>query len=214
LIPGNLVKKIRAMRDIAIVSIEWDVLDLADSLPDYRVVGFIDRIGSDSGDVPILGDDLEWRRIESEHPGLKAVLAIDPPHVRRRLFSAYGSEALIGLVSPDAHIGRNVTIGHATIVQIGVIVMPRVKIGRSCKLNVNGAVHHDCVIGDFCTVSPGALLLGAVTLGDGVYVGAGSIIRQRCRIGDGATIGAGAVVVSDVQSGVTVVGVPASRRLC
>jgi sugar O-acyltransferase (sialic acid O-acetyltransferase NeuD family) len=199
--------------DIVIVSIEWDVLDLADCLPDYRVVGFIDRGGSDSGDVPVLGDDTEWHRIEKERPGLKAVLAIDTPQIRQKLFSVYGSNALIGLVSPNAHIGRDVTIGHATIVQVGVILMPRVSIGKSCKLNVNATVHHDCVIGDFCTLAPGAHLLGTVIVGDGVYVGAGSIIRQNCRVGDGATIGAGAVVLSDVPAGATVVGVPASRRL-
>jgi sugar O-acyltransferase (sialic acid O-acetyltransferase NeuD family) len=205
--------KISSVRDIAIISIEWDVLDLAESLPDYRMVGFIDRKGLDSGDLAILGDDLDWPRIQKEHPGLKAVLAVDAPQVRQRLFSAYGSETLIGLASLQAHIGRNVTIGPATIIQIGVTVMPRVRIGRSCKLNVNATVHHDCIVGDFCTLAPGAHLLGTVTLGDRVYVGAGSIIRQRCRIGSGATIGAGAVVVSDVEPGATVVGVPASRRL-
>jgi acetyltransferase-like isoleucine patch superfamily enzyme len=73
---------------------------------------------------------------------------------------------------------------------------------------------HDCTIGDFVTLAPGALVNGAVEIGDGAYVGAGAVIKQGAagaprRIGAGAVIGMGAVVTRDVADGETVVGNPA-----
>ena len=70
-------------------------------------------------------------------------------------------------------------------------------------------VSHDCVIGDYVSVSPGALINGNVTVEDDVFVGTGAIILPGRHIGRGATIGAGAVVTKDVPPGATAVGVPA-----
>jgi acetyltransferase-like isoleucine patch superfamily enzyme len=49
-----------------------------------------------------------------------------------------------------------------------------------------------------------------VTIGDDVWIGIGAIILKGVRIGDGARVDAGAVVTSDVPSGATVSGNPAS----
>ncbi|MEO2037445.1 MAG: DapH/DapD/GlmU-related protein, partial [Martelella sp.] len=74
-------------------------------------------------------------------------------------------------------------------------------------------IEHDCVIGDFVTLAPGAKVNGNITIGDHVYIGSGAVIRQGTTIGPGATIGMGAVVLRDVPPGVTVVGNPAKALL-
>ena len=44
-----------------------------------------------------------------------------------------------------------------------------------------------------------------------MQVGTGARVLGKLEIGDGAQIGANAVVLSDVEAGTTVVGVPAKR---
>ena len=201
------------MQPIAIVSLEWDVVDLIESLGVYAIVGFFEASSiCATRDFRHLGGDEAWPKIRTDIPDLKIALAIDFPAARARLFAHYGAAA-IQIRSANAYVSPRADIGEGSIVQRGVTVMPHAEIGTACKLNVNCTVHHDARIGAFSTLAPGSQVLGNVTIEDRVYVGAGAVIRQRCRIGEGAVVGAGAVVVEDVPPGAVVVGVPAKRRL-
>ena len=80
-----------------------------------------------------------------------------------------------------------------------VIVNPKARIGKNCK------IHGNCCIG-----SNGGYPDYSPVIGDNVDIGQGAQILGDIRIADGVRIGAGAVVVKDVLTpGVTVVGVPA-----
>lgn len=199
---------------IAIVSIKWDVVDLIASLNCFDILGLFDTNRNGSvGDFRYLGPDEAWKSVKRDDPLLKVALAIDQPTARARLFNHYGSDAVVTLRSHHAHVASRTQIGHGSIVQRGVSLMPNARIGVACKLNVNVFVDHDCRIADFTTLAPGSTVFGGVTIEEGVYVGAGAIIHQGHRVGSGATVGAGAVVVKDVPPYAVVVGVPASRRL-
>ena len=79
-----------------------------------------------------------------------------------------------------------------------IIVNPKARIGRNCK------IHGNCCIG-----STGGYPDDSPIIGDNVDIGQGAQILGGIRIADGVRIGAGAVVVKDIlDSGVTVVGVP------
>lgn len=79
-----------------------------------------------------------------------------------------------------------------------VIVNPKARIGRNCK------IHGNCCIG-----STGGYPDNSPVIGDNVDIGQGAQILGGISIADGVRIGAGAVVVKDVlEPGVTVVGVP------
>jgi sugar O-acyltransferase (sialic acid O-acetyltransferase NeuD family) len=199
---------------IAIVSLEWDVVDLIESINEHRIIGFFDACAELSArDLPYLGRDDAWPKMRSEIAGLKVALAIDTPLARKRLYDYYGGSAIVSLQSPCAHVSNRASVGPGCIIQRGVNVLPYARIGDGCKLNVNCAVHHEAEVDACSTLAPGSQILGNVIVGEQVYVGAGAVIRQRCRIGNAALIGAGAVVVEDVPPGATVVGVPATRRL-
>ena len=202
------------LQPIALVSLEWDVVDLIESIGAYRIVGFFDPAPKGStGEFAHLGPDEAWPDVSATTPGLRIALAIDDSAIKSRLFDRYGRVAIVTLQSAHAYVSPRATLGHGAIIQRGVTVMANARLGIGCKVNVNGTLHHDVTLGDFCTLAPGAQLLGNVTLGPRVYVGAGAIVRQRCSVGADAVIGAGAVVVRDVAAGATVVGVPANRRL-
>jgi UDP-perosamine 4-acetyltransferase len=136
-------------------------------------------------------------------------MAVDPTSLKAKLAVSYGEEHFVTVIAPDAFVARSAQVGAGCVVQSDVRLMPKVRLGRFVKVNIGAAVHHDCTVGNFCTLAPGSRLLGNVTLEDQVYIGAGAVVLNRLRIGKGATIGAGAVVTKDVAAGVTVIGVPA-----
>lgn len=70
-------------------------------------------------------------------------------------------------------------------------------------------IHPDAKIGPNCMIFHQVTLAGAVELGGHVDVGAGAKLLGPLRVGDHARIGANAVVTSDVDTGQTVVGIPA-----
>ena len=79
-----------------------------------------------------------------------------------------------------------------------VIVNPKARIGKNCK------IHGNCCIG-----SDGGYPDDSPVIGDNVDIGQGAQILGGIRIVDNVRIGAGAVVVKDILTpGVTVVGIP------
>jgi acetyltransferase-like isoleucine patch superfamily enzyme len=70
-------------------------------------------------------------------------------------------------------------------------------------------IEHDVRIGQFVTVSPGAVVCGGTELGEGSVIGAGATIIEKVTIGAGSLVGAGALVLEDVEPNVVVVGNPA-----
>lgn len=103
----------------------------------------------------------------------------------------------------------DVIIGQGACLSPFVTLTSNIRIGQCFHANLYSYVEHDCVIGDFVTLAPGAKVNGNVTIGNRAYIGAGAIIRQGVSIGAGATIGMGAIVTSDVPPSMTVVGNPA-----
>jgi sugar O-acyltransferase (sialic acid O-acetyltransferase NeuD family) len=195
---------------VIVVSLEPDVLDLLGSCEDIEVLGFFDQ-SSASKDmlVPNLGTDQAWQAFRNRDPTLKAVLAIDPPHLRERLVTHYGLDHLITIIAPSAFVSPTARLGHGSIVQRGVLVGRNARLGTAVKLNCGAQIHHDATIGDFTTVAPGARILGSVCIGSRSYIGAEAVILPRVKVGKGSVIGAGAVVSRDVDDGVVVKGVPA-----
>ena len=94
-----------------------------------------------------------------------------------------------------------------------VTLTSNISVGRCFHANLYSYVEHDCTIGDFVTLAPGAKVNGNVTICDHAYIGAGAVIRQGVTIGASAVVGMGAVVTRDVPPGETVVGNPAKTLI-
>ncbi len=121
-------------------------------------------------------------------------IAIGDPATREAVYNANKDVCITyPIICPGAQTTVNVTFGSCVIV------------------NLNATIGHDCVIGDFATISPGANISGNVTLGKRCYIGTGAAIIEGVTICDDVVIGAGAVVVKDITEPGTYVGVPAKR---
>lgn len=120
--------------------------------------------------------------------------------MKHKFTNAIHSSAIL---SPFSSIGVGCMILH------GVIVQANVNMGNHVILNTGCKVDHDCEIGDFVHIAPGAILCGTVGVGEGTLVGAGAIILPGVHIGKWAVIGAGSVVTRDIPDNEVHAGNPA-----
>lgn len=101
----------------------------------------------------------------------------------------------LGFTIPFDISGPGLSIAHYGY----LVISSNAQIGANCR------IHSGVNIG-----ASGGRTEAAV-VGDNVYIGPGAKIIGNVKIGNNAVIGANAVVVNDVESGVTVGGVPAMK---
>ncbi|HRI24252.1 MAG TPA: acetyltransferase [Ferruginibacter sp.] len=178
-----------------------------------KVTGYCDREQKEINPfhLPYVGT-------ETSDAGLKALnehgffIAIGDNAIRSNVFASLESKGLkpgnavhaSAVVDPSAIIDAS-----GVMIAAQATINPLARIGKGAICNTGCIVEHECVVGDFAHIGPGAVLCGNVSVGEGSFVGANAVVRQGIRIGKNAMIGAGAVVVKDVGDGTTVVGVPA-----
>lgn len=179
-----------------------------------EVVGFLDERMEMKGvvvdDVPVLGDIHDISHLKNK---VEVVCAgIGDPALKKRFFQKTveaGFRPADPLVHPSVILSRRVELGMACVVCAGSVLTVNIRLGACVVVNRIVNIGHDCHIGDFCTLSPGANLSGNVILDEGVYVGTGASIREKLQIGAWSVIGGGAFVKSDVPGKCLFAGVPA-----
>jgi len=78
-------------------------------------------------------------------------------------------------------------------------------------------IHPKAILGENCNIAQGVTVgvsgrgakRGVPVIGNNVFIAANAVIAGKINIGDNSVIGANSLVVSDVENGTTVVGVPA-----
>ena len=146
------------------------------------------------------------------------IVAIGDPATRRACTSK-GREAGLILdcfVHSKAHLAPGVEPDYGCIILPMAVIMNGTHMSEGVLVNIGALVGHDCVLGAYCSIQPGAKLTGHVHVGEEAYIGIGATLITRdkskpLRIGRGAVVGGGAVVLDDVPDGETWVGVPARR---
>jgi sugar O-acyltransferase (sialic acid O-acetyltransferase NeuD family) len=188
------------------------VLDIVEKQGRYQVVGLLD-------DSPQLaGGSLMGYPVWGGREGLDrtdlpahAFVAIGSPAVRtawQETLEDRGFQLAV-LVHPSAQIGRDVVLGAGTVLMAGAIVNSGSRLERGVIVNTAASIDHDCRIGEFVHVAPGARLAGGVHVGPRAHIGIGACVLQNLEVGERAIVGGGAAVVRPVPAHLTVVGVPA-----
>ena len=136
------------------------------------------------------------------------VLAIGSNEDRARLASELSLEWAT-VVHPAARIDASVVVGPGSVIFAGATIQPGTVLGEHVIVNTGAVIDHDCNVRSFSHIGPGVSIAGGVSVGEGALMGVGSCAIPGVSVGDRATVGAGAAVVSDLQPGVTAVGVPA-----
>ncbi|MBI1945856.1 MAG: acetyltransferase [Deltaproteobacteria bacterium] len=140
--------------------------------------------------------------------GAELLLGVGDNHLRQRL-----AGKLVGpwtsCVHPAATVAEGSVLGVGTLVCAGAVVQADARLGAHVIVNTCASVDHDCIVGDFVHVAPGARLAGDVTVELGALIGVGAAVAPKRRVGAWSIVGAGGTVVRDVPPSTTVVGVPA-----
>jgi UDP-perosamine 4-acetyltransferase len=190
------------------------LLDLLQQL-NATVIGVTTADGR--GDPPLPGitvlgdDDAVTRHSPAEVHLVNAVGVATASAFRMRLqeqFAARGYRFPV-LAHPAATISRFATLDDGCQIMAGCVIQAGAHFGRGTIVNTMASVDHDCRIGNFVHIAPGAHLSGCVTVGDCSLIGTGSSVIQDVRIGVMCTIGAGSAVIRDVDDGQGVGGSPA-----
>lgn len=175
-------------------------------------VGVLDdnpaRLGDQVLGVPVLGS-ITTESI-ARFSIRQAVIAIGANRIRQAIAHRLDGQVIWGtLVHPRGYVAPDVPVAAGTVVLAGAIVQPGSRVGRHAIINTASSVDHDCTIGDFVHVAPGARVGGNVQLGVGALVGIGATVLSGRNVGTWATLGAGGVAAVDVPDERTAVGVPA-----
>ncbi|MEP6711009.1 MAG: acetyltransferase [Ferruginibacter sp.] len=116
----------------------------------------------------------------------------------------------VNAIHLNAVIDATVMISESGVmVAANVVINALAKIGMGVICNTGCIIEHECSVGDFAHIGPGAVLCGNTSIGEQTFVGAGAVIRQGIIVGKNVIIGAGAVVVKNVPDNKTVIGCPA-----
>lgn len=177
----------------------------------YQVVGVLDDADVEPG--RFAGRSVNQIGTIADLPAIDAayVLCLGWPWTRAVVAQSIGGigSPASPIVHPSADVGIGVELGPGTVVLGHSHLSPFVRLGAHAFVSYNASVGHETAFGDHLSVMPNAAVSGDVAGGHRVLVGTGAVVREGLRLGDDVRIGAGAAVVADVESGLTVVGVPA-----
>ena len=165
--------------------------------------------------------DVILERELTKHSDIEYVIGIGDNKIRKSVFERYnGQLSFRNLIHPSATFGIGqldaLENRQGIIVSAGVRFTSGITTGDFNIFNQNASVAHDCIVGNYVHVAPGANVSGYVDLQEGCWIGAGAVINQGCEknklnVGANTIIGSGAVVIADCEPDSVYVGVPAKR---
>lgn len=182
------------------------VLDSILSNDNYSEIGIVDKmemVGKNVLGVQVVGCDRDLAALYKDgfNYAFITVGSIGSPIKRIELFNLVKKIGFIiptivdltSNVSNFSEIEEGVYVGKMCTINTGTIIK------KGSIINSGSIVEHDCKIGSFVHIAPGAVLGGDVTVGDNTHVGLGSVIKQHVNIGANSIIGMGSVVLKDVN---------------
>ena len=189
------------------------VADTARQQGQWDKFAFLDDDTTRSGNIvgiPVLGDFRTATRLRRDYTD--AVVAIGNAVLRLRLIAEMADQGfnLPVIQHPSAAISSFASLRDGCVVFAQAAINADATLGLGCIVNTGSTVDHDCRLADGVHLAPGAHLAGGVHIGHSSWIGIGACVRENTNVGDRVTVGAGAAVVADVESGLTVLGVPAS----
>lgn len=190
--------------------VAWLVADINRQKPEWDFIGFVDDgvQGETVEGYPILGPVDHFFNMSAD---TWVVVAIADSRSRMEFVRQLQGQGrkLATLVHPSVSMSDYVRIGTGSIICSGAIITTNVTLGQATIINLGCFIGHDTQLGDFVSLMPAANLAGEVRVGEGCYFGLNSCVINRTIIGEWSVIGAGATVVKDIPPYSLAVGVPA-----
>ncbi|MDX9991695.1 MAG: acetyltransferase, partial [Anaerolineales bacterium] len=182
------------------------VMEMVQALGLNQIAGILDDNLALTGKfvlgIPVLGGrdllpQLREKGLTLAANGVGGILEIG---VRVRLFELLAAAGFRfpALAHPRATVEKSAVLGDGVQVFANAYVGSSSLLQPRCMVNSGAIVSHDCEIGEYTHIAPGALLAGHVHVGKRSLVGMGVTTAIGIKIGDGVRIGNAAVVYGDV----------------
>lgn len=182
------------------------VMEMVQAIGAYQIAGILDDNPALAGKsvlgIPVLGGRnllplLREKGLGWAANGVGGILDIA---VRVRLFelqevAGFGFPALAhprATVEPSAILGDGIQVFANAYIGSSTLLHSR------CMINTGAIISHDCEIGRYTHIAPGAMLAGHVHVGERSLVGMGVTTAIGIKIGSGVRIGNGAIIYADV----------------
>jgi sugar O-acyltransferase (sialic acid O-acetyltransferase NeuD family) len=190
------------------------VADAALTMGKWQRVSFLDDklAASSLTGLAIVGTTADLEKLRAEFDA--AVIGIGAAHVRLQLLERcrLAGYEIPAIQHRAAAVSSYATLGPGVVVFAQAAINPGATLEKGCIVNTGATVDHDCHLQAGVHVCPGAHLAGNVSVAARSWIGIGACVKQGVSIGADVTVGAGAAVVCDIESGLTVMGVPARTR--
>jgi sugar O-acyltransferase (sialic acid O-acetyltransferase NeuD family) len=189
-----------------------DSLVTSSDFTDIVIVDTKENLGKEILSIKIIGTDDELEKLFKE--GYKnafiTIGSVGDTRLRRKLFDlvekiGFNIPSIIdstAIVSENARIGRGIFVGKNSVINAGTTI------SDGAIINTGTIIEHDCQVGGFSHLAPGAVLCGDVVIEENVHIGARAVIKQQIRIGSNSLIGMGSVVLNDIPSNSIAYGNP------
>jgi sugar O-acyltransferase (sialic acid O-acetyltransferase NeuD family) len=139
-------------------------------------------------------------------------ISIGNNNIREKVYSHLKLNAITNFVNAihySAVISKTVKINDLTLVAPNAAINAFAEIGIGVICNTSSIIEHECKIGNFAHIAPGATLAGNVSVGERSFIGANAVVKEGIKIGKDVIVGAGSVVINDIPDGQVFVGNPA-----
>lgn len=156
--------------------------------------------------------------LELAASGFEFAIGVSSPVIRKSIYQKFKQLNFPNLIHPSATFGRGqielISKSKGLVVAAGARFMSGINVGDFVVVSLNSTIGHDCHIGSYASIMPGANISGNVFIDEEVFVGSGAVVlqglaNQKLHICKSLTVGAGSVVTKSFFDGVIVVGVPA-----
>lgn len=138
-------------------------------------------------------------------------VAVGDNRTRRKIVGSIARQGLrfATLIHPHAIISDGVDVGDGSYIGPFATLAPRCEIGAHVLVNIHAVIGHEAIIGDYSQLAPGAVVTGQCRLGEGTFVGSNASLYPGRRLSDYSVVAANSFVVTDLDEGQTVMGIPA-----
>jgi sugar O-acyltransferase (sialic acid O-acetyltransferase NeuD family) len=191
-------------------------IDIIEKEGKYNIVGIIDSIrdiGSELYGYNIIGRQENLKTLVDVYNIDGGIISIGDNWTRYYIHEAIKKIKpdfkFFNAIHPSVYIGNNVTLGEGIVVMAGCILNPGAYVGNFTFFATGAHVEHDCIIGDYASISAGSLTGGHVKLGKYSALTLGVTVIDRVEIGENTVVGAGSVILKSLPDNVLVYGNPA-----
>lgn len=184
------------------------LIEMVKEAGEYELVAIVDDSSSLVGkkilEIPVVGggEKLDNLLIDGVSNAVNGVGGIVDQKVRSYIFNRLIRVGfyLPAIIHPSAVVEKSAKIGFGTQVFANAYIGSEAVMDDMCMINTGAIISHDCFVGKFSHIAPGAMLAGAVRVENSALVGMGVTTAIGVQIGEGARIGNGAIILKDVPA--------------